>query len=264
MLHLNTINNILSDFEPIELQEVASARLMDRVDSKYVTHVSKAIEFLSLLKDDFYIQIINGNYLAKYITVYYDTNAIDYYRHHQTGRMNRQKIRVRNYSDTQTAFVEVKNKNNKGRTSKIRVSCLPDKEIQLNQFDDFITDKCLFSSEDLSPHVQNTFLRVTLLNKQRTERLTIDFDLSFQNKRTNFSSNLHHLGLIELKQQGHMHSKAKEILRLLGIKSKGLSKYCVGCALTNPMVSTNNIKRKINYINKLREKNDSCLDGSIV
>jgi hypothetical protein len=224
---------------------------MDRVDAKYVTHVSKAVEFLSLLKDDFYVQEIDGNFLAKYITVYYDTLANDYYRLHQTGRKNRQKIRVRNYLDTQTAFVEVKNKNNKGRTKKMRVLCLPDKEIQLNQFDDFISGKGFFPSEDLSPHVENTFLRVTLLNKQRTERLTIDFELSFQNKRTGFSSDVCHAGIIELKQQGNMDSKAKEKLKFLRIKPKSFSKYCVGCALTNPMVSKNNMKRKINFINKL-------------
>ena len=251
MIDFQTINHLLSDFEPVTLTEVASVRLMDRIDSKYVTSVSELIPFLSLLQNDFYVQQINGTYLAKYFTVYYDTDESDYYRIHQTKRSNRQKIRVRNYVDTHTAFVEVKNKNNRGRTKKVRVSCLPNQEIHLNQFDDFLLDKSIFPVEGLLPHVQNTFHRVTLLNKQRTERLTIDFGLSFQNRRTGNSSSVSNICIIELKQQGQIPSKAKEILRTLRIKPKGFSKYCTGCALTNPMLSQNFIKQKIKFINNL-------------
>ena len=254
MIDFQTINHLLSGFEPVNLAEVASVKLMDRIDSKYVTSVSELMPFLSMSQHDFYVQEINGNYLSKYFTVYYDTDETDYYRIHQTKRLNRQKIRVRNYLDTNTAFVEVKNKNNKGRTKKVRISCLPDSDILLNQFDDFLLDKSMFPIERLSPHVQNTFHRVTLLNKQRTERLTIDFELSFQNRRTGNSSNLSNICIIELKQQGQIPSKAKEILRTLRIKPQGFSKYCVGCALTDQAVSQNFIKQKIKFINKLNNK----------
>ena len=251
MIDFQTINHLLSDFEPVDLAEVASVKLMDRIDSKYVTSVSDLMPFLSMSQHDFFVQEINGNFLAKYFTVYYDTVENDYYRMHQTKRLNRQKIRVRNYVDTNTAFVEVKNKNNKGRTKKLRVSCLPDNEILLDQFDEFLSQKSMFPVERLSPHVQNTFHRVTLLNKQRTERLTIDFGLSFQNRRTGNSSSVPNICIIELKQQGHTSSKAKEMLRTLRIKPKGFSKYCMGCALTDPAISQNYIKQKIKYINKL-------------
>jgi len=254
MIDFQTIHHLLSDFEPVNLSEVASVKLMDRIDSKYVTSISELTPFLSLLQHDFFVQEINGNYLSKYFTVYYDTDENDYYRIHQTKKRSRQKIRVRNYVDTHTAFVEVKNKNNKGRTKKVRVSCLPDREIRMNQFDEFLSDKSMFPTEHLSPHVRNTFRRVTLLNKQRTERLTIDVELSFQNQRTGNSSYLPNICVIELKQQGFIHSKAKDALKTLRIKLNGFSKYCVGCALTNPAVSQNFIKQKINYINKLNNQ----------
>jgi hypothetical protein len=251
MTDFQNIHHLLSDFEPVNLTEVASVRLMDRIDSKYVASVTELLPFLSLCQDDFFVQEIDGVYLAEYFTTYYDTVENDYYRIHQTKRKKRQKIRVRNYVDTHTAFIEVKNKNNKGRTKKVRVSCLPDQEILLSQFDDFLSEKSIFPTNHLSPHVQNTFRRVTLLNKQRTERLTIDLGLSFQNQRTGNSSVMPNVCIIELKQQGNVHSKAKEILRTLRIKPRGFSKYCMGCALTNPDVSQNFIKQKIRLINKI-------------
>ena len=65
---------------------------------------------------------VNGRRLCGYATTYYDTADLAFYRAHQTGRLPRRKVRIRDYVDTGARFLEEKVKNNSGRTIKSRVA----------------------------------------------------------------------------------------------------------------------------------------------
>ena len=54
--------------------------------------------------------------------LYFDTDDYEMYRMHHAGRTVREKIRVRTYLDSLDTFLEVKNKNNHGRTKKKRIT----------------------------------------------------------------------------------------------------------------------------------------------
>lgn len=241
----------LKDFSPITLDEMNAVRLMDRIDTKYIIPATALPEFLSRLQYGFRVQTIGAKQIAGYETRYFDTPAADLFRMHQCGKLCRQKIRIRTYADTQNAFLEIKNKNNKGRTQKTRTVCLAEPASGLKPYLPFLDGRTLYPCKQLEPLLQNRFSRITLINNQKTERLTIDLDLAFYNERSNQRADLSQLVVIELKQQGSAQSLAAEVLKADRIRACGFSKYCIGCALTDPDIAANRLKKKIRYIHKL-------------
>lgn len=240
---------------PVSLDEMQNIRLMDRVDSKFVTSQSKLPELLQKAAQFSYrVQEIDGVRMAAYSTQYLDTPELSMYEMHQNGRLNRQKIRIRSYQNSNISFLEVKNKSNKGRTTKLRVltdSSHVDSVDELDEGMTFLADQTQFKIEDLLPSLANSFHRITLVNDELTERITIDVDISFQNYSTGIKKQVDDLMIIELKQDGSKHSDFKDILTDLRIKSIKLSKYCIGTVLTNPNCKYNRYKKKSRLINKL-------------
>jgi hypothetical protein len=248
------IGRLLSELQPIDLSEMKSIKLMNRIDTKYLATTPDVAAMLALAKEDYRVQIVDGAPTGTYDTMYYDTEGLDMYVLHHNRRLKRQKIRTRVYVNSGIAFLEIKNKNNKGRTKKVRVS------INLEDFmsfeanpaaKDFFFNESSYPLNGLTPHVRTRFDRITLVNKRKTERLTIDMNLRFENMRTGEKRALPGLVIIELKQDGLCYSEMKEILRSLRIMNKKVSKYCVGTVLTNPNVKSNRFKEKIQYINRL-------------
>mgnify|MGYP007128717654 CR=1 FL=1 len=99
--------------------------------------------------------------------------------------------------------------------------------------------------------VENLFDRITLVNREKTERLTIDTGLSFRNLSSGKEQSLPGLVIIELKQDGNIPSHAKACLSQLHIHPVSISKYCLGTLLTNPDAKRNRFKKKLTQINKL-------------
>jgi hypothetical protein len=252
---------ILEKMQAISLDEMESIRLMDRIDSKFVAPVSLLPTLLEEMFPYFRVQIINDKRIAPYCTQYFDTPNLEMFVMHQNRKLNRQKIRIRSYTDSNLSFLEVKNKNNKGRTSKIRV---PIQQSHLNSIDElddekqFLEKNSHFNSDNLVPVLGNNFNRITLVNNRKTERITIDVDLSFTNYKTENEKSLDKLMILELKQDGWKHSDFRDILNRMRIKKISFSKYCIGTFLTNPKINTanpeikyNRFKKKIRTINKL-------------
>ncbi len=115
------ILTILSEMNSITLEEMRDIHLMDRIDSKFVAPVSFLPSLLEEAIPYFRVQINNGVMISPYATQYLDTPDLDMFTMHQNGKLNRQKIRIRSYVESNLSFLEVKNKNNKGRTNKTRV-----------------------------------------------------------------------------------------------------------------------------------------------
>jgi len=180
------------------------------------------------------------------------------YTVHETGHTNRQKLRVRSYVDSHLNFLEVKTKNNRGRTRKKRVSLddfNPDDNARFSildsQFADFLAENLRYDPERLSRQLENRFHRITLVNKGKTERLTIDTDLAFHNLATDERRLMGDIVIIELKRDGLVASPILALLRQLRIKPHGFSKYVVGSALTNDALHCNRLKPKLHDIQKM-------------
>ena len=310
----------------LDLDRIAAVRLMNRVDTKYLVDERRCMELLERAADQYYVQIIDDCRACRYATLYYDTPQWDMYHLHHNRRLTRQKIRTRTYVETGVTYLEVKNKSNKGRTHKRRMAL--DRSLFAaaatdTAAADFLRREARYAPETLSPSLATRFVRVTLVNHAMTERLTIDFDLHFDNVRAagggnkdmngckdmntigrgdmdingckdmntivpgdmdingcgdngmtgmdncfrpaaeashGHTASLGRLVVIELKQDALAPSPMKQILAQLRVKPFKLSKYCIGEALTNPLVKHNRFKAKIRAIGKMAAHDSNIND----
>lgn len=240
---------ILKDFCPISLQQMNGVRLMNRVDTKYVTTMPMLLRLLCMANGEYMAQDIDGKRNMPYYTCYFDTPLCDMFSAHVHGKASRQKVRLRVYEDSGMAFVEVKTKNNKGRTNKRRTPA--ERGNELVSYTDFLQDASRYQPDNLVRQVENRFSRITLVNRRMTERLTIDTNLRFNNVNTGVKCALNGLVIIELKRGGNVHSPVQDMLRHLHIHPFGFSKYCVGMALTNHSLRCNRLKPKIHLAGKM-------------
>ena len=258
------MDDIIRTYHPITLDEMSGIKLMNRTDTKFVTTVSRLKLLLALAHDDYRAQDIDGMRIASYYTAYFDTPDNNMYIVHQNGHTGRQKLRIRSYMDTGLNFLEVKTKNNHGRTKKKRVDMVgfdpsnPDHGIRFQRqdsqfvaYDQFLRKHLRYDPTVLTEHLENNFNRITLVNKAKTERLTIDTNLRFHNLMTDRRADLTGLAIIELKRDGLQPSPILGMLRELRIKPCGFSKYCMGSALTNPSLKRNNFKERLRLIDRL-------------
>jgi hypothetical protein len=247
-------DNLLDALPPITLEEMQQIRLMDRVDAKFVASAVSLPLLLAETLPYFKVQVADGKRLAAYRTQYLDTPAFGMFVMHQNGKLNRQKIRIRTYVDSNLSFLEVKNKTHKGRTKKIRVPVAHPHVRSIEELQDsraFLERHSLFDSATLAPALSNRFSRITLVNLRQTERVTIDLNLSFTNATTGNRTALDNLMVLELKQDGRQRSDFRDILHRLRIKQMSFSKYCMGMALTDPNIKYNRFKRKCLFIHKI-------------
>lgn len=228
-----------------------AVKLMNRIDTKYLTTLPILHQLLAIAGKDFFIQEEDGIRNASYYTCYFDTPDVKMFYDHQRGKKNRKKIRIRRYVDTGTLpFLEIKDKNNKGRTKKRRVPM--DCGELLSPYETFITDHTEFTVTELSPKIENRFKRITLVNKEKTERITIDTSIEFHNFVSDREHALPRLAVIEWKRDA-LSSKSclKPLLRELRIREGGFSKYVIGMALTDKDLPQNKLKPRLHQINKL-------------
>ena len=90
-----------------------------------------------------------------------------------------------------------------------------------------------------------------MVNKAKSERITIDYDVVFYNSENGHSESTGQLVIIEQKRDGRYPSPLKELLLNLRIKPHGFSKYCIGSLLTNPTLKSNLFKSRLREIHKL-------------
>lgn len=241
---------ILNKYESISLAEMKKVRLMNRIDTKFITTYQNLIALLDMAQSEYLVQKIDGECNMPYYTRYFDTDDCDMYLEHLRGRKRRQKIRVREYLSTGLSFLEIKNKNNKGRIAKKRIAYEED------NCSDFINGNSMYSYNELSDCLENRFSRITLVNRGITERLTIDFGLRFHNFRTDKVRELSDLVIIELKRDGNVFSPIQEMLRKLRIHPAKFSKYCMGLAFTDEKLRKNRFKERIRIVEKLSHVTD--------
>lgn len=225
-------------------------KLMNRIDTKFVTTLPVLQQLLEMAREEYWAQEIKGERNLKYDTTYFDTTGYDMFYIHQTGHCGRQKLRFRTYVSSNLQFMEVKTKNNRGRTKKKRME-VTDMNIGETAKSEFLTEHLHYDQALLRPSLRNNFDRITLVNKAKTERLTIDTNLWFSNLVSGVERHMGQLVIIELKRDGLCYSPVLEMLRQLRVFPHGFSKYCIGSALTNDEIQVNRFKRKIIEINKI-------------
>ena len=239
-------SGVMDSLGAISLEEMDAVKLMNRIDTKFVTTVETALKVLQEAAGMGYRACeIEGEKVTSYHSMYYDTPDLEMFRIHRSGRKVRQKIRIRTYLITGMTFLEIKRKNNKGRTKKKRMR-LPDADA-----DNFVKRESWYSMADVSPACTTDFDRITLVNQAKTERITFDSALEFTNPRTGLDAGLGDIVIIELKQDGRADSQMRRILLEHRVHPFKVSKYCIGTVLTDPSVHPGRFKEKIRGMEKI-------------
>ena len=110
---------------------------------------------------------------------------------------------------------------------------------------ELINEKLHMDADALYPKLKVFYKRITLINPELPEKITVDTDIRFYN--TIKGCNLPDIALIEIKQKKICHcTPSMMVLRSLNIhQMSGLSKYCMGLALTDNTVKYNRFKPKV-------------------
>ena len=254
-LMLTDYMQILERFTPISLEEMSSIRLMNRIDRKYLANEEQLRQLLEMAAGDYFVQSIDGVRVSEYRTLYLDDKDNIMYLNHHNGRLTRQKVRIRTYVDTDDNFFEVKLKNNHGRTKKKRIHITAADSYAKDGAAEFLAGYTMLplTLDDLTPKISNHFKRITLVNNAKTERLTIDRELSFHNEESGLDRSMDNLVVIEVKRDGNTYSPILDILRSLRIFPCGFSKYCIGMALTCPGIKRNMFNERLRKIEKITQ-----------
>lgn len=240
---------ILNLYKPISLEDMDSVTLMDRMDTKYYFHVSMLPEILHETSDGYFILEIKNNRQFHYETTYFDTSDFSLYNCHLNEHLNRYKIRQRRYDITGIEFFEIKFKNNKGFTIKRRIQNNTSEPLNKDTAE-FLKRNSPCCAEELNPVLKNDFTRITLVDYQKSSRITLDYNISF--KLNDKSIRFPNLGVAEVKQNnGLNNSSFISLMRRLGKRPDGISKYCLGAAALYNNLKINTIKSKLIQINKI-------------
>lgn len=237
-----SIEQIVTNFSSISLDEMDAVSLLKRTDTKYIFSKDELLEILPELMDYYYILDVDGIRIALYDSIYWDTPGFKFHRDHHNGKPDRFKVRMRKYVYSELCFLEVKHKI-KGKTDKKRV-LIEDFEKKLSDNSKFFIEKHLKQDLQLELKSRNTFNRITLVSKTDKERLTIDFGLSFETEGKKVD--LPNLVIGEVKQERiNRNSVFMKVLKKRLIRTERVSKYCIGNSFLFASVKYNKFKPKI-------------------
>jgi hypothetical protein len=245
-----SILNDLSAFSRSSLEESKAMAFLNRFDTKFVLKTDDVADFLKNIRNHYSILQINDTIAQNYETVYFDTPDLLCFNLHHNKRTNRFKFRTRKYLSNGKIYNEIKQKINTGKTIKFRqrrdgltdalpanskIPMLPAVE-NLSDYDDhfisLVNDNGYGHVGKLIPSLNVYFNRVTFLNKNFPERMTLDFGLSYGYNGVSF--NLYNTAIVELKREkGPEKTIAQNYFRSISKNSSGFSKYTIGISLTH-------------------------------
>ena len=248
---MSYLPEIITDFSPISLDEMDDVKLMSRTDTKFAFKANKMPLLLQKLLPFYRVLAIDGKLIHDYKSLYYDTDDRKFYLDHHNGRVNRNKIRFREYVGSKLTFLEVKLKNNKGKTIKKRMKVdAISSELSVKQ--QKYIEKIIGEPMQVNAKQRINFSRITFVHKTQKERLTMDVNLTFENDNDN--GDMKHIVIAEVKQERM--SRSSDFMRIakeMYILPIRISKYCLTTLALNPELKKNRFKEKVLFINKLKQ-----------
>jgi hypothetical protein len=237
----------------------AKASFLKRIDKKYLLNWAQFSDVLDDLKNDFQVLEIKWQKVFSYDNVYLDTQDYLFYNQHQNKEKNRTKIRTRYYVDSNLAFFEFKQKNN-WITSKYRYE-FPSEEHGFmtrgkKRFFEWVWQSTYNweKAPKITPSIKTTYKRITLVNKDGSERLTIDFDIRTLDLRWENTSevNLKNLVIIESKSLNKKCDSCKIMTKHNIKKAKSCSKYSLWVVYSWLAKKFDTFKETIEQIKEIR------------
>lgn len=239
----------INAFEVTSLAEMNAIKLLNRQDTKYIFHQRQLPDILDDLCNDYKMLEIEGVRLSAYQNIYFETKDFTCYNMHQRGMLNRTKVRIRTYVESDLSFIEVKTKTNKSRTIKKRIPLEKEENFHSGRIKTFVDENSPFLADELTQEIHIDFERLTLAHKDLKDRCTLDLNLrATWNDQTHRFENLI---IAELKQDRFKHaSPFNLVLKKHKVYPESFSKYCFSFLELNPELKRNNFKPKLQNLYK--------------
>ncbi len=245
MSDTSDLNWFSSGFSSCDLASLNDgAAMLTRIDNKYIVQSADLEALLASLTDHFDILEIGGRRGFTYATRYFDDAGRNaYYEHHQ-GKRKGFKVRSRRYLEAGLCFIELKMKEKRGTTIKQRL------EYDYEGYDALNTEALQFVKNGYHGHYGKHFTyqvqpvldiqyqRLTLVSKDREERMTIDTDLTFSNGKTKLNAQ-RGIFIIETKSKNGRGHADRCLRSLHHYPIKRCSKYCIGMAALSEVTRFN-------------------------
>lgn len=250
MANVTSTEDLLARFAPISLAEMDDVKLQSRMDTKYMFSEAQLPGILEKLLGEYRLLEVDGQRGSGYRSLYLDTTDLSCFLAHHNGRIFRSKVRYREYVGSGLCFLEVKRKTGRGGTDKARLNVARIPEMVPAEDAEFI-ERASGIHADLVPVLWNHFVRLTFVHRERHERLTIDRGLRFS--RNGAERTLDGICVAELKEErADRGSPFTALMRSLGIRPSGMSKYCTGLIALGLAPKQNNFKALLLRMDALR------------
>lgn len=204
------LHQLLQSRSPLGLKAIDAVALMDRFDSKYVVP-SAWLENLVQELGEHSVLSIQNQVSTIYSNLYFDTPEGTCLEDHTRGKNIRYKVRVRQYANTGMAFLEVKLRDVHSKTFKHRIVRKGAWDAPLTPEEFHFLGQHLPNASLLTPSLQSSFERFTLIHVGQGERITFDQDLQFKVPAMKESADhpwvkpMPHLAVVEWKQSNINH-----------------------------------------------------------
>jgi len=244
------LKDFVATLPSVSLKELDCVSLQNRIDSKYLFNKGQLEMLLPFIANNYKVLEIEKNRIFTYENNYFDTPDLRFYYDHHNGYLSRIKVRSRKYMETGMSFFEIKKKEKVERTNKIREIT----ESLISELNELQLDKLRNLSrkpiENVELVLTNHFNRITFVNHAATERVTLDFNISFSDGLQ--EKLLKDIFVLEIKQSKcSSHSSISELIKANHIRQQGFSKYIYGILLLKEHVRKNNFLPLLKKINNL-------------
>ena len=233
----------------ITLEEINTfAALQTRVDRKYIINTEICNRLIEEVQVQGRVLEIDGERSTIYQSIYFDTPNLDLYKDAAYKRRPRFKTRTRFYQQTNTAMLEVKTKDGRGKTVKKRTPHNVNEVHQLTSTGKTFIDKVIGeqgASHNLHATLTSQYQRTTIVDPQTSTRITCDEYLTCTDwEKQSISLPL---CIVETKSSGQP-SPFDKWLWENGNRPTRISKYCTALAVLHPELPANKWHKTIkNY-----------------
>ena len=236
----------LAVMEGVSLHELDRAQLHDRIESKMLLPVDGIDTALGELARDYLVLDHDGRRTQRYANHYFDDASLRNYHDHHNQNGRRIKVRYRTYVNSDLTYFELK-RLARGRTVKHRRrSTVPAGRLAPGDAAFFYRHTERLPSQ-LHLSLVSSYERILLVRRDFSERVTIDFNLTFDDGRCTMA--MPQLAICEFKQQKF--DRRSAAMAAIGRRPQTFSKYCMGLASCDLSLTRNRFKKVFRSLDRL-------------
>lgn len=260
---MTDFSQTLNNFQALTLSELnAQASFLKRIDRKFLLTTQEFWEFLEELKDDFHVLEISGKKVFSYDNIYMDTKDYLFYEQHQNKLKSRTKVRTRLYEDSQIAFFEYKQKIN-GVTQKFRYQFPAEEHGNMTKWKTRFFEwvwQSMYQWDPQAPKIfpamKTKYNRITLVEKNGWERLTVDFNIQTLDLRDPDAQkvDLKNLVIIESKSLAKKCASLEILEKNHKSQASSCSKYSLWIVYAGLAQKYSTFKKTIDEIEKIKSE----------